>query len=73
MIGGSIKESSGKNESHRNQVCRQSDPGYVLSYNALHDFYFIFIHGEAVLPPRKNTMFSFLANIDIITGFVPRF
>ena len=40
-------------------------PGYVLSYNALHDFYSYSSMAKRFLPPRKNTMFSFLANMDI--------
>ncbi|MGA2661587.1 MAG: radical SAM protein [Verrucomicrobiota bacterium] len=40
-------------------------PGYVLSNHALHDFYSYSSIGKRFLPPRRNTLFSFLANIDI--------
>jgi radical SAM superfamily enzyme YgiQ (UPF0313 family) len=40
-------------------------PGYILSRQALHDFYSYSSIVKRFLPPRKNTMFSFLANIDI--------
>ncbi len=40
-------------------------PGYVLSREALREFYSLSSIGRRFLPPRQNTLFSFLANLNI--------
>jgi radical SAM superfamily enzyme YgiQ (UPF0313 family) len=40
-------------------------PGYKLTCHALDDFYSMSSIARRFLPPRRNTLFSFLANVDI--------